>query len=84
MAQKPSEINPVPIYNGDRYIVAKKLMLPLDANKPVILTRQIKQRLLSPMVDAPKPKIFNKWKEYRRNIRSPKLSQNFEQPLPLA
>jgi hypothetical protein len=46
MAEKPSEMNPVAIYNGDRYIVAKKLMLPLDANKPVILTRQIIQKLL--------------------------------------
>jgi len=62
----------------------KKLMLPLDGNKAVILTRQIKLSLLSPMVDAPKPKIFNKWKEYRRNIRSLKLSQRFEQALPLA
>jgi hypothetical protein len=36
MAKKASEINPVAIYNGDRYIVAKKLMLPLDGNETVI------------------------------------------------
>jgi hypothetical protein len=40
-------------------IVAKKLMEPLDANKPVILTRQIIQSLLSPMADDLKPKIFH-------------------------
>ena len=57
---------------------------PLDANETVNLTRQIKQKISSPMVDAPKPKIFNKWKDGKRNIRSLKLSQRFEQPLPLA
>ncbi len=84
MAKKPPKFNPVAIYNGDRYIVAKKLMLPLDGNKAVNLTRQIKQSLSSPMVDAPKSKIVNKWKKYRRNIISLKLSQNFEQALPSA
>ena len=37
MAKKPSEINPVAIYSEDRYIIAKELMEPLDANKTVIL-----------------------------------------------
>ncbi len=60
MAKKPSEINPVAIYSEDRYIVAKELIGPLDANKTVNLTRQIIQSLLSPMVDAPKSKMFNK------------------------
>jgi hypothetical protein len=83
MAKKPTEINTVAIYSEDRYVVAKELMAPLGANKMVILTRQIKQNLLSPMVDAPKSKIFNKWKKCRRNIRSQKLSQKIEQALPL-
>ena len=36
------------------------------------------------MVDAPKSQILNKWKKCKRNIRSLKLSQKIEQPLPLA
>ena len=81
--QKALEIDPVEIYNEERYIIAKELMVPLDANKAVILTEQIIQKISSPMVDAPKPRIFNKWKKCRRNIISQKLSQKFEQPLPL-
>jgi hypothetical protein len=40
MAQKPSEINAVAISSGDRYIIAKELMVPLGANKAVILSGQ--------------------------------------------
>ena len=53
-------------------IVAKKLMEPLDANKPVILTRQIIQSLLSPMADDLKPDIFHTNKESKRNVGTAK------------
>jgi hypothetical protein len=45
MAKKPSGINPGEISDDERYIVAKELIGPLDANETVILTKQIKQSL---------------------------------------
>jgi hypothetical protein len=83
MAKKPSEINPVAIYSEDRYIIAKELMEPLVANKAVILSEQIMQKRCSPMADSVKTRIFVKLKECRGNLRSQKLSQRIEQPLPL-
>ena len=84
MAKQPCKVNPVAISDEERYFVTKELIGPLDANNPVILTRQIKQSLSSPMVDAVKPQIFHKSKKCRRNLSSLKLSQQIKQALPLA
>ena len=66
MTKKPSKIQSGKLFNGDRYITAKELMEALDSLKVSILMEQKIQKSSSPMEDAPRPRIFHKKKEGKR------------------
>ena len=52
-ASRTNEKPTIPKFRAMRFLT-KELIGPLDANETVILTRQIKQSLVSPMAGAPK------------------------------
>lgn len=66
MTKKPSKIESGELFNGDRYITAKELMEALDSLKTSIQIEQKQQSLSPPMEDAPRPRIFHKKKEGKR------------------
>jgi len=66
MTKKPSEVKSGKLFDGDRYITAKELNKALDAFKTLILSEQKGQTLSSSMEDAPRPRIFHKKKEGKR------------------
>ncbi|MGA8832331.1 MAG: hypothetical protein WB554_12050 [Desulfomonilaceae bacterium] len=66
MPKKPVKIESGKLFNGGRYITAKELMEALDRLKASILMEQKQQMLSPPMEDAPRPRIFHKKKEGKR------------------
>jgi hypothetical protein len=66
MTKKPSEVKSGQLFDGDRHITAKELNEALDAFKTLILSEQKGQILSSSMEDAPRPRIFHKKKEGKR------------------
>jgi hypothetical protein len=66
MPKKPSKIKSGTLSDGDRNITAKELTVALDKLKASILSQQKKQLSLSVMEDAPRPRIFHKKKEGKR------------------
>ena len=66
MTKKPSEVKSGKLFDGDRYITAKELNKALDAFKTLILSEQKGQTSSSSMEDAPRPRIFHKKKEGKR------------------
>ena len=66
MTKKPSKNKPDKLSNENGYITAKELMVALDSLKASILTEQKQQSLSSSVEDAPRPRIFHKKKEGRR------------------
>lgn len=66
MTKKPSKIESGKLFDGDRYITAKELMEALDSLKVSILMEQKIQNVSSSVEDAPRPRIFHKKKEGKR------------------
>jgi hypothetical protein len=66
MTKKPSEAKPETVSKKERYVTAKQLNQALDAVKKLILSEQKRQTLTPPMEDAPRPRIFHKKKEGKR------------------
>ena len=66
MPKKPTEVKSGKLFNGDRYITAKELNEALDTLKVSILSNQKGQSSSSLMEDAPRPRIFHKKKEGKR------------------
>jgi len=66
MTKKPSEVKSGKLFDGDRYITAKELNKALDEFKTLILSEQKGQTLSPSMEDAPRPRIFHKKKEGKR------------------
>ena len=66
MTKKPSEVKSGKLFDGDRYVTAKELNEALDAFKALILSEQKGQTLSPSMEDAPRPRIFHKKKEGKR------------------
>jgi hypothetical protein len=66
MTKKPSHAKSEPLSKKERYVTAKELNEALDALKALILSQQKGQSLSSSMEDAPRPRIFHKKKEGKR------------------
>ena len=66
MTKKPSEVKSGKLFDGDRHITTKELNEALDALKVSILSNQKGQSSSSLMEDAPRPRIFHKKKEGKR------------------
>ena len=66
MTKKPSNIKPEPRSKKERYVTAKELNEALDALKVLILSKQKGQSSSSSLEDAPRPRIFHKKKEGKR------------------
>ena len=66
MTKKPAKNKPDKLSNENGYVTAKELMEALDSLKASILIEQKQQSLSSSVEDAPRPRIFHKKKEGRR------------------
>ena len=66
MTKKPSKIESGKLFDGDRYITSKELTEALYSLKVSILMEQKQQSLSPPMEDAPRPRIFHKKKDGKR------------------
>jgi hypothetical protein len=66
MPKKPSETKSSKLSDEDRPITARELNEALDALKASILSKQTRQTYISSMEDAPRPRIFHKKKEGKR------------------
>ena len=66
MKQKPPKSQSERLSNGERYVTSKELMEALEGLKTSILVEQKRQLLPFPMEDAPRPRVFHKKKEGKR------------------
>jgi len=67
MTKKPAKDKPDKLSNENGYITAKELMAALDSLKASILIEQKQQSLSSSVEDAPRPRVFHKKKEGKRD-----------------
>ena len=66
MTKKPSDVKSGKLFGGDRYVTAKELNSALDAFKSSCLSSQIGRTTSSSLEDAPRPRVFHKKKEGKR------------------
>ena len=66
MKKKPSKIQFGTLSSKERFVTAKELSDALDALRTSILSHQKGQSLSSLIEDAPRPRIFHKKKEGKR------------------
>ena len=66
MKQKPPKSQSERLSNEERYVTSKELMEALEGLKISILAEQKRQSLPFPMEDAPRPRVFHKKQEGKR------------------